>query len=129
MAFLVRFQLRLTAQALVQSTFVRYYASSSRTTAATATAAASAAPAGSAAAATATPVFKTTPTIAQYLKIKAEHPNYVLMFRMGDFYEMLFDDAVVASQALDIVVRESSQARIVCFCCCLLSLTHSINHS
>ena len=48
---------------------------------------------------------KATPTIAQYLKLKAEHPNYILLFRMGDFYEMFFEDAVIASQAVDIAVR------------------------
>ena len=42
--------------------------------------------------------------MTQYLRLKADHPDYVLMFRMGDFYEMFFDDAVQASQALDIAV-------------------------
>lgn len=65
---------------------------------------------------------KTTPTMTQYLRLKAEHPDYVLMFRMGDFYEMFFDDAVQASQALDIAVR-SWFCRLLSFCSlCLLLL-------
>ncbi|WP_407919721.1 DNA mismatch repair protein MutS [Gallibacterium anatis] len=38
----------------------------------------------------------------QYLKIKAEHPDILLFYRMGDFYELFFDDAKRASQLLDI---------------------------
>ena len=36
----------------------------------------------------------------QYMDIKAEHPDSVLFFRMGDFYEQFQDDAVVASEVL-----------------------------
>ena len=36
----------------------------------------------------------------QYLRIKAQHPDVLLFYRMGDFYEMFFDDAVAASAAL-----------------------------
>ena len=43
-----------------------------------------------------------TPMIAQFLKIKAEYPNALLFYRMGDFYEMFFDDAILAAEALDI---------------------------
>ncbi|MCR9124994.1 MAG: DNA mismatch repair protein MutS [Rhodobacteraceae bacterium] len=42
--------------------------------------------------------------MAQYLEIKAAHPDALLFYRMGDFYEMFFDDAVAASQALDITL-------------------------
>ena len=45
-----------------------------------------------------------TPMMAQYLEIKAEHPGALLFYRMGDFYEMFFDDAVTASAALDIAL-------------------------
>lgn len=48
---------------------------------------------------------KTTPTMTHYLNLKKEHPEYILLFRMGDFYEMFFDDAVRGSQAVDIAVR------------------------
>ena len=43
-----------------------------------------------------------TPMMQQYLKIKAEHPNELLFYRMGDFYELFFDDAAKASELLDI---------------------------
>lgn len=43
-----------------------------------------------------------TPMMAQYLEIKAAHPDALLFYRMGDFYEMFFEDAVNAAEALDI---------------------------
>ena len=46
----------------------------------------------------------TTPMMAQYLAIKARHPAALLFYRMGDFYEMFFDDALAASAALDIAL-------------------------
>ncbi|MBK0326043.1 DNA mismatch repair protein MutS [Rhodobacteraceae bacterium F11138] len=42
--------------------------------------------------------------MAQYLEIKADHADALLFYRMGDFYEMFFDDAVAAAQALDIAL-------------------------
>ncbi|MFV0243847.1 MAG: DNA mismatch repair protein MutS [Qingshengfaniella sp.] len=42
--------------------------------------------------------------MAQYLGIKADHPDALLFYRMGDFYEMFFDDAVQAASALDIAL-------------------------
>ena len=45
-----------------------------------------------------------TPMMQQYLKIKAEHPNDIVFYRMGDFYELFFDDAKRASQILDITL-------------------------
>ncbi|MBN2752490.1 MAG: DNA mismatch repair protein MutS [Rhodospirillaceae bacterium] len=45
---------------------------------------------------------KVTPLMQQYLSIKADHPGCLLFYRMGDFYEMFFDDAIAASAALDI---------------------------
>ncbi|EGF92061.1 DNA mismatch repair protein MutS [Asticcacaulis biprosthecium C19] len=47
-----------------------------------------------------------TPVMAQYLKTKQEHPDALLLFRMGDFYEIFFDDAVVASQALSLALTK-----------------------
>ena len=38
----------------------------------------------------------------QYLRIKAKHPNQLVFYRMGDFYELFFDDAKKASELLDI---------------------------
>ncbi|ETA52988.2 DNA mismatch repair protein MutS [Rhodobacteraceae bacterium PD-2] len=47
-----------------------------------------------------------TPMMAQYLEIKAQYPDALLFYRMGDFYEMFFDDAVAASEALDIALTK-----------------------
>lgn len=47
-----------------------------------------------------------TPMMAQYLDIRAAHPGYLLFYRMGDFYELFFDDAVAASAALDIALTK-----------------------
>ena len=43
-----------------------------------------------------------TPMMRQYLAIKAQHPNILLFYRMGDFYELFFDDAKRAAELLDI---------------------------
>ena len=45
-----------------------------------------------------------TPMMQQYLKLKAEHPNDLVFYRMGDFYELFFDDAKKASQLLDVTL-------------------------
>ena len=50
-----------------------------------------------------------TPMMQQYLRIKAEHPQLLLFYRMGDFYELFHDDARRAAQLLDITL--TSRAR------------------
>src|SRR6185437_5018173 len=45
-----------------------------------------------------------TPMMSQYLEIKAAHAEYLLFYRMGDFYELFFEDAVKAAAALDIAL-------------------------
>ncbi|HET8730378.1 MAG TPA: DNA mismatch repair protein MutS [Moraxellaceae bacterium] len=45
-----------------------------------------------------------TPMMQQYLRIKAEHPHELVFYRMGDFYELFFDDAVRAARLLDITL-------------------------
>src|SRR5262245_32473054 len=45
----------------------------------------------------------------QYLAIKATHPDHLVFYRMGDFYELFFDDAVKASAALDIALTKRGQ--------------------
>jgi len=50
-----------------------------------------------------------TPLMQQYLAIKAQHPDCLLFFRLGDFYEMFFEDAVKASKALDIALTRRGQ--------------------
>src|SRR3954453_18790832 len=47
-----------------------------------------------------------TPMIAQYLEIKAANPASLLFYRMGDFYELFFDDAEAASRSLGIVLTK-----------------------
>jgi DNA mismatch repair protein MutS len=47
-----------------------------------------------------------TPMMAQYFEIKAANPDCLLFYRMGDFYELFFDDAEVASRALSIVLTK-----------------------
>jgi DNA mismatch repair protein MutS len=49
---------------------------------------------------------RVTPMMAQYVEIKAAHPNCLLFYRMGDFYELFFADAEIASRALGIVLTK-----------------------
>jgi DNA mismatch repair protein MutS len=49
---------------------------------------------------------KHTPMMQQYLRIKAEHPDMLLFYRMGDFYELFHDDAVRAAKLLDITLTQ-----------------------
>ncbi len=51
-----------------------------------------------------------TPMMQQFLRIKAEHPDILLFYRMGDFYELFFDDARKASQLLDITLTARGKA-------------------
>jgi DNA mismatch repair protein MutS len=52
-----------------------------------------------------------TPVMAQYRQIKEAHPGCLLFFRMGDFYELFYDDALAAAPALDIALtRRGKQA-------------------
>ena len=41
---------------------------------------------------------KVTPMISQYLEVKERHKNYLLFYRMGDFYELFFEDAKIAAE-------------------------------
>ncbi len=55
---------------------------------------------------TALPTGEATPSMAQFLEIKAANPDSLLWYRMGDFYELFFEDAVVAARALGIVLTK-----------------------
>ncbi|MDT8366699.1 MAG: DNA mismatch repair protein MutS [bacterium] len=59
-----------------------------------------------------------TPMMKQYLAIKREHPDAILFFRMGDFYEMFMDDAVLAADVLKIALtaRDKSKENSVPMC-------------
>ena len=47
-----------------------------------------------------------TPMMAQYHALKSQYPDMLLFYRMGDFYEMFFDDAIAASECLDITLTK-----------------------
>jgi DNA mismatch repair protein MutS len=51
-----------------------------------------------------------SPVMQQYLRIKAEHPDILLFYRMGDFYELFYDDADRASRLLDITLTSRGQS-------------------
>ncbi|WP_168013875.1 DNA mismatch repair protein MutS [Halomonas salinarum] len=51
-----------------------------------------------------------TPMMSQFLKIKREHPEVLLFYRMGDFYELFFDDAKRAAKLLDITLTQRGQS-------------------
>ncbi len=51
-----------------------------------------------------------TPMMQQYLRIKADHPNELVFYRMGDFYELFFDDAQKAADLLDITLTKRGQS-------------------
>jgi len=58
-----------------------------------------------------------TPMMAQFLTIKADHPDSLLFYRMGDFYELFFDDAVTASAALGItLIKARTSPCAACRC-------------
>jgi DNA mismatch repair protein MutS len=52
---------------------------------------------------------QSTPMMRQYLEIKADYPDTILFFRLGDFYEMFLDDAVKASRILDITLTSRNK--------------------
>jgi DNA mismatch repair protein MutS len=56
-----------------------------------------------------TDIDKHTPMMQQYLRLKAQHPHTLLFYRMGDFYELFFDDAEKASRLLDITLTTRGQ--------------------
>ena len=52
-----------------------------------------------------------TPLMRQYAAVKKEHPNALVFFRLGDFYELFFEDAVVASRELQITLDVAQQGK------------------
>src|SRR5258708_20010100 len=54
---------------------------------------------------------RVTPLMEQYVEIKAANPGCLLFYRMGDFYELFFEDAEVASPALGIVLTKRGKHR------------------
>ena len=52
-----------------------------------------------------------TPAMRQYLDIKELHSDWIIFFRMGDFYEMFFEDAEVASKVLEITLTSRNKGK------------------
>ena len=59
-----------------------------------------------------------TPMMEQYFEIKNQYKDYIVFYRLGDFYEMFFDDAVTASRALDLTLtgRDCGEAERAPMC-------------
>lgn len=51
-----------------------------------------------------------TPMMQQYLRLKAQYPELLLFYRMGDFYELFFEDAEKAARLLDITLTSRGQS-------------------
>ena len=51
-----------------------------------------------------------TPMMQQYLRIKAEYPDTLVFYRMGDFYELFFEDAKKASRLLNITLTKPAKS-------------------
>lgn len=60
----------------------------------------------------------TTPMMKQYLEVKEQYPDYILMYRLGDFYECFFDDALIASRELELTLtaRDCGEGRRAAMC-------------
>src|SRR3990172_1300689 len=56
------------------------------------------------------PTSAHTPMMQQYLRLKAEHPDLLLFYRMGDFYELFYDDARRAAELLDVTLTSRGQS-------------------
>src|SRR3989344_3770296 len=52
-----------------------------------------------------------TPMMQQYQEIKKQYPNCILLFRLGDFYEMFMDDAKIGAQILDITLTSRDRGK------------------
>ena len=59
-----------------------------------------------------------TPMVAQYKRIKAQHMDKILFFRLGDFYEMFFEDAEIAARELEITLtgRDAGKGKRMPMC-------------
>ena len=53
---------------------------------------------------------KLTPLMEQYINIKKQHPDEVVFFRLGDFYEMFFEDAVMVSRLLNLTLTHRADS-------------------
>ena len=53
-----------------------------------------------------------TPMMQQYLRLKAQHPDVLLFYRMGDFYELFYDDAERAARLLNLTLTTRGAAMV-----------------
>ncbi len=65
----------------------------------------------------------TTPLMKQWAQVKREHPHALLFFRLGDFYELFFDDAVIAARELQITLTARNKERGRAFPCVVYPIT------
>ena len=68
-----------------------------------------------------------TPLMRQYYAVKEKHPDKILFFRMGDFYEMFGDDAVKAAPILGIALTSRCNYMVHYICTCSGSLLDTIS--
>ena len=63
-------------------------------------------------------VKNTTPMMKQYLEVKDEYSDHVLLYRLGDFYECFFDDAILASRVLELTLtgRDCGEGKRAAMC-------------
>lgn len=54
---------------------------------------------------------KLSPMMEQYFRIKEQHKDHILFYRLGDFYEMFYDDAVLASKELELTLTDGTAVR------------------
>ena len=57
---------------------------------------------------------KYTPMMMQYLQIKENYPDTLILFRLGDFYELFFEDAKIASKVLELVLTGKNVSSPTC---------------
>lgn len=72
---------------------------------------------------------KISPGMQQYLDIKENYPDAFLLFRMGDFYELFYDDAIKAAQILEISLTSRNKNAIIPFLwqvCLIIQLKHTL---
>jgi len=62
------------------------------------------------------PTFKMTPMYEQYLGIKKQYPDAILFYRMGDFYELFFEDAEIAARELQLALTSRSKDDVIPMC-------------
>src|SRR5436853_6311415 len=69
-----------------------------------------------------------TPLMRQYAAVKKEHPHALLFFRLGEFYELFFDDAVVASRELQITLTSRNKEKGISVPMCGVPYHAAENH-